>query len=225
MAYESGRVLNGGGGLASTPLIDYRDYRDLVDGDQHMRVMSFVTRARLLKQNGHADNQVMIVDADPRKRGASLFSLTTPTLREALRQMDAWLVSLSKDLSDDAAIVKVRRAKPVDLVDACFDESGGKIAERQDYGGAGVCHSLYPVHALPPLVAGMPLTNDVLKCQLKAISTTDYKIEFTPQEMTRLHRIFSEGVCDYSKPGVAQRPLRGTWLSFGPSPANRIGID
>jgi uncharacterized tannase-like protein DUF6351 len=225
IAYESGRILNGGGGLASTPLIDYRDYRDLVAGDQHMRVMSFVTRARLLKQNGHADNQVMIVDVDPRKRGAPLLSMATPSLREALRQMDTWLEALSTDGSDDISIVKVRRAKPADLVDACFDESGRKIIEKQEYNGTGVCNSLYPPHALPNLVAGMPLANDVLKCQLKAINTRDYKVEFTPQELTRLRRIFSEGVCDYSKPGVEQRPLRGTWLSFGPSPVNRVGID
>jgi hypothetical protein len=139
--------------------------------------------------------------------------------------MDEWLVNLRNDASNDIAIVKVRRAKPADLVDGCFDEGGRKIVERQEYDDAGVCNSLYPPHASPNLVAGMPLASDVLKCQLKAINVRDYKVEFTPQELTRLRRTFSDGVCDYSRPGVEQRPLRGTWLSFGPSPVNRIGTD
>jgi hypothetical protein len=44
-------------------------------------------------------------------------------------------------------------------------------------------------------------------------------------ETERLRAIFPDGVCDYSKPGVEQRPLAGTWLSFGPSPQNRIATN
>jgi hypothetical protein len=199
IAYESGRVLNGGGGLSSTPIIDYRDYRDPATGDQHMRSMSFATHERLLKANGHADNQVMLVDNDPRRRDAPLFSVTTPSLREALRQMDAWLTNLRNDTSRDSALTKVRRAKPSDLTDACFDLDGTKIVEKQTHDSPGRCNLLYPVHATPNLVAGMPLTNDVLKCQLKPIDRRDY-VAFTPEEMTRLRRIFPNGVCcDFSR--------------------------
>ena len=79
-AYESGRVLNGGGGLSAIAIIDYRDYRDSTNGDQHMRYPSFSTRERLIKANGHADNQIMSVDRDPRTRGHSLFSAHVPGL-------------------------------------------------------------------------------------------------------------------------------------------------
>jgi len=136
--------------------------------------------------------------------------------------MDAWLTNLRNDTSHDSALAKVRHAKPLDLTDACFDENGNKIVENQTYDGPGRCNSLYPNHATPNLVAGMPLSNDLLKCQLKPIDARDYKNAFTPQEMMRLRRIFPNGVCDYSKPGVGQRPLRATWLSFGPSPVNLI---
>jgi hypothetical protein len=116
---------------------------------------------------------------------------------------------------------KLVRAKPVDLVDACYDGTGHKIAEKQTYAGTGICNGLYPSHGSPYLVAGMPLANDVVNCQLMPIDASDYVVEFTTFEVERLRGIFPGGVCDYSKPGFEQRPLRGTWLSFGPSPVNR----
>jgi hypothetical protein len=36
-----------------------------------------------------------------------------------------------------------------------------------------------------------------------------------------LKAIFPGGVCDFSKPGVAQTPVV-TWASFGPNPKNQI---
>ena len=101
---------------------------------------------------------------------------------------------------------------------------GEKIVEKQTFDGPGACNKAYPSHAAPHLVAGMPLADDVIKCQLKPINEADYKVTFTSQELEQLHRIFPDGVCDYSKPGVGQAPLKGTWLSFGPSPVNLVDI-
>jgi hypothetical protein len=213
-AYESGRILSSGGGLARMPVIDYRGYSDFDNGDPHMRFHSFSTRERLIKANGHADNYVMLIE-DGATYG--LFSTRSPVLREALRQMDQWLLNLAQDTSDNAQTDKVVRARPADLVDACFTPAGEKIAEEQTFDGPGVCNTLYPSHASPYLVAGMPLANNVIKCQLKAIDLSDYAVSFTPAELERLHRIFSDGVCDYNKPGIEQRPLKDTWLSFGPA--------
>ena len=50
---------------------------------------------------------------------------------------------------------------------------------------------------------------------------TDYKAPFTGEEMGRLLRIFPNGVCDWSKPGVSFGPSV-TWPSFGPSPDNLV---
>jgi hypothetical protein len=40
----------------------------------------------------------------------------------------------------------------------------------------------------------------------------DYKVPFTSDETARLKNIFPGGVCDWSKPGVEQQKLGGTWL-------------
>ena len=71
------------------------------------------------------------------------------------------------------------------------------------------------------MVAGGPLTNDVLKCQLKPLDRADYDVDLGDSEWQRLQVIFAEGVCDWSKPGVGQIPNTRTWLSYGPSPVNR----
>jgi hypothetical protein len=219
VAYETGRILNGGGGLARTPIIDYRGYADFNKGDPHMRFYSFASRQRLINANGHADNQVMLIE-DGAKYG--LFSTKSPALREALNQMDRWLTGLSQDHSNDSMAKKIARAKPRDLLEGCYDQEGKKINERQTYEGKSACNQLYPSHASPYLVAGMPISNDVVKCQLRPLVPTEYAVPFLPDDLDRLRRIFPDGVCDYTKPGVEQRPLRGTWLSFGPSPVNRV---
>jgi hypothetical protein len=150
---------------------------------------------------------------EDRRYGA--FETKSPELRQALMQMDQWLTALSKDTSNDKAIVKIRRAKPADLVDACWtkDATPQKIVEKQQY-LTGRCNDIYPSHSFPRGVAGTPITNDIIKCQLKPISASDYKAPMGADEMARLKKIFPGGVCDWNKPGVEQQPLAGTWLSF-----------
>ena len=211
-AYRTGRLGNGGGGLAATPIIDYRTYYDdQPGGDVHLRFHSFSTRARLEKANGHSDNMVMLVQD---KRYGD-FDLASPVLAQALAQMDQWLTAISRDSSNDAPIAKLRRAKPADLVDACWntDETPKRIVEKQQY-RAGQCYELYPPFSYPRGIAGAPIANDIIKCQLKAVSAADYKATFTGDEMARLRRIFPGGVCDWAKPGVEQQRLSGTWQVF-----------
>jgi hypothetical protein len=211
-AYRSGRLTNGGGGLATTPIIDYRAYLDDVpQGNVHVRYHSFSLRARLLKANGYADNHVMLTD--DRRWGDSL---RAPVLRDALSQMDQWLTTISEDTSSDSKIAKLRRARPADLVDACWtrDDHPQKIAEPAEYGG-GQCESLYPAHSFPRGVAGSPVAADIIKCQLKPISADDYQVVLTADVMARLRQIFPGGVCDWSRPGVEQERPAGTWLRFG----------
>jgi hypothetical protein len=210
--YESGRFLSGGGGLAQTPIIDYRAYADFQPGDPHMRMHGFSTRHRLMEANGHADNHVMLVE-DYTYGG---FSTRSPLVREALRQMDRWLLNLAKDTSSDPAATKVVRAKPEDLEDLCVAPNGKRILETQLYQG-GACNLYFPSHASAFLVAGMPVANNIVVCEKKPVDPADYLVRFTDAELERLRRIFPDGVCDYSKPGVGQRPLLGTWLSFGPA--------
>jgi len=215
-AYRMGRLTWGGGGLATTPIIDYRAYLDDAQGGNiHLRYHSFSTRERLQKANGYTDNHVMLTD--DRRWGDSL---KAPVLRQALGQMDQWLTKIADDTSSDSKLAKLRRAKPADLVDACWtrDEHPQKIVERQ-MPASGKCNELYPANSFPRGVAGSALAADVIKCQLKPVSAPDYKVTFTADEMTRLKRIFPGGVCDWSKPGVDQQPMTGTWQALPASAA------
>ena len=213
LAYETGRLTNGGGGLATTPIIDYRAYSDDREaGDVHTRYHSFSMRERLRKANGRADNHVMLVEDD--RHG--LYSSSSPVLAGALRQMDRWLENLAADTSSDPQADKVARAKPAELTDACWsrDKEPVRLEEAQ-VRGSGRCEELYPSSPSPREVAGAPLTSDIAKCRLKPVDPGDYGVELTADEMARLRGIFPEGVCDWSKPGVGQTDLRGTWLAFG----------
>ena len=217
-AYRTGRITWGGGGLRSVPIIDFRNYVDLVDdGDNHMRVHSFQLRDRLVRANGHADNHVILVRDSLWGFGfGAQFSSTesNDVLYEALAQMDQWLANLAADASSEPQADKVVAAKPADLVDACWTTDGRKIAEPQTYAGAGQCNELYPSFPLPRMVAGAPLANDIVKCRLKPIDSDDCTQRFTPQEQTRLRRIFPDGVCDWSRPGVEQQPSL-PWFRVG----------
>jgi len=211
-AYETGRVTHGGGGLATIPIIDYRGYSDDVErGDVHVRYHSFSMRDRLLRANGRADNHIMLVE-DNRY---GLYSMASPVTQAALGQMDAWLTALAEDETDDPRIDRVVRAKPADLVDACWSrgEESAKIAEPQ-VRGSGRCEDLYPSAPAPREVAGGPVGSDILKCQLTPIDPADYEVTFTADEHARLNRIFATGVCDWSQPGVEQTAPIGTWLRF-----------
>ena len=212
IAYETGRVTNGGGGLATTPIIDYRAYSDdLESGDIHTRYHSFSMRERLRKANRRVDNHVMLVE-DIRY---GLHSSESPVLREALRQMDRWLEMLSADTSSDPLEDKVARAKPDGLTDACWsrDATPVKIAETQ-MRGSGRCEALYPSSPSPREVAGAPLTSDILKCRRKPVDLDDYAVRFAPDEIHGLRRIFPEGVCDWGRRGVGQTDPNGTWQTF-----------
>jgi len=212
-AYASGRVTYGGLGLKSTPIIDYRGYVDQPEnpGEVHSRFHSFSMRQRLVDANGNFDNQVMLVE-DGFTYG--LFSDNSPVLSHALTQMDEWLTDLAEE-PGAPTLEKIDRAKPSDLVDACFTNGGTvKIAQLQVYQGNTTCNQLYPAFSTPRMVAGEPLENNVLKCRLKPIDPRDYKATFTPSEMDQLKAIFPQGVCDYSVPGVGQQPTDGTWQFF-----------
>jgi len=73
-------------------------------------------------------------------------------------------------------------------------------------------------HASPRQVAGGPLAENILKCQLRPINTADYlPAVFTAEQLNRLYATFPDGVCDWSKPGVYQQPARSP-LTFADGP-------
>ena len=227
-AYEAGRIVNGGGGLASTPILDFDlIYTDLEPaGDVHMKYYHFSTRERLLNANGHADNMVMWSGGTgPR---------ATYVSKMAFLQMDKWLANIAGDISRNPRSVKVVRNKPSDLTDGCWTGTTTPSftfhPERQFFGGPGTsfCNDLYPAYAFPRYMAGMPLSNDIVKCYLRQINLVDYAVPFTQSEVKRLRQIFPDGVCDYSRPGIDQHDLLSTWITytdFGKYVKNKDGKD
>src|SRR5262245_30199840 len=172
-------------------------------------------RQRLLEANGNFNNQVMLVEDRSTTTGNGLFSDASPVVSHALTQMDEWLTNYLADRSSAPLPVKINRSKPSGLVDACFINKGTvKIAEQQVYELDTTCNQLYPAFSTPRMVAGEPLANDVLKCQLKNVKPSDYQVTFTKAQESRLKAIFPKGVCDFSKPGVGQEPTEGTWQFF-----------
>ena len=93
--------------------------------------------------------------------------------------------------------------------DGCWLPAGDFAAEPQTFSrdAKTLCNRLYPSFGFPRLIAGGPLAADVLKCQLKPIDPKDYAARLTAADLARLRHIFPTGVCDWSKPGVAQTTL------------------
>ena len=218
-ALDTGRILYGGAGLATTPVIDFRDYRDHREGgDIHMIVHQFSTRARLAAANGHTDNHVMNVG------GLWGFTEEEPDQGVLFRQMDRWLTAIQADDESGRLSEKVVRAKPADLVDNCWDNRGQgrvNVTEPLAHDGAGVCNDIYPVYATARHVAGAPLANNIVSCHLKPLDPADYEVGFSGEEWDALEAIFPDGVCDWARGDLHGEGYQGTWLSFGPSEVNR----
>ena len=211
IAYQTGRVNTGAGGLPETPIIDLRPYVDLVP-DIHDRFRSFVTRARLLAANGRADNHVILTL--PGGENGLLGAMTPEHTAEVLRAMNQWLENIASDRSRDGLATKVGRNKPEDLADGCWTPDGDRVVEPQIYQGPGRCNRLYPPFADVRMAAGAPLTDDILKCTLKRVDAVDYLRPLGPDQIARLKTIFPEGVCDYRRPGVEQQRVTETWRRY-----------
>jgi hypothetical protein len=204
--YRTGRMNQESGGVPSVPIIDVRDYGDN-QANVHQEINGYVTRARLQRTNGTYANQVML-------RGSGGANVQ-PMQNTALDLMGQWLDAIKADGSSRSLPQKVIADKPASAVDACWI-GGNRIDEPAVIGGSGPCQTAYPPHSLPQHVAGMPLDSLVAKCQLQSVNASDYGSP-SPAQLTRLNQIFPSGVCDYSKPGVGEQPLAGTWQSFGPA--------
>ena len=190
-----------GGSLVTVPIITQRTNAD-VRGDIHDQLEDQIVRARLIKANGRADNQVIW-------RSGSTSGIDMAAL--SLDLLNRWLDKIVADpapLSPD----KVVNDKPGDAVDTCWDLGGNKIVEPATTDPNTQCNRVYPYFSQPQLQAGQALTRDILKCTLKPINFADYSVAFTGAQQAQLRTIFSNGVCDYSQPGGGQQPLFGTYL-------------
>jgi hypothetical protein len=208
-AYGDDLINSASLGLRDTAIIDQRTDLDAagLPNDIHTTEWSFAMRARLLRANGTADNQV-IIENQPTAAGIAAASVYE------LDAMNRWLDAVDADQGGNLR-EKILRDKPADLGDGCYLSPAQRILEPLTDPASGRCAALYPVGTNPRLAAGEDLTMSVLKCRLRPLDFGDYPVPFTAAEQEQLRETFPDGVCDYSLPGVGQHPPLAAWLSYG----------
>lgn len=214
--YEMGRIGSGGGGLATVPILHMRAYAEPA-GDIHTIYNDIKIREQLRRANGTADNQVIWVLPHPGLASGAAQLVLVQALRDAftlrLDLMTRWLDDIATDPAP-LTTEKVVRLKPADATDSCWKLDATRVREAATgFDNPGACG--YAKTMPPRMVAGSPVSDDVIKCQLKPLDEADYlPVVPTAAERLRLAAIFPEGVCDYGRPGVGQAPLKGTWLRY-----------
>jgi hypothetical protein len=217
LAYATG-IVGDGKNLGLIPIIDTRGYDE---PSIHQIWRSFSYRARIDAANGDHNNLVLwrfppvpptatSTLLAPAASGLSLLSLLT---------MDKWLANIEADKSGASGRQKVIGAKPsgdpaFPATDFCFlsTDTGFATGSGTRVLSEATCNAdpLLVTHRSPRQVAGGNVAEDVLKCQLKPLDVADYlPAVISASQLTRLMAVFPGGVCDYSKPGVSQRPASG----------------
>ena len=221
-AYETGRIVEFTGGVKDVPAIAVRSYNDqdpLGRGDPNVDVHdgyhTNVVLARLLKYTGTRDNYVQFIAT----------TLGTPQLDAqvagspgnvandlALTDIDKWILAIQADPSSrTAAAEKVIADKPAGLVDTCWPTKESAIMfQTEAITDWPKCQQLFPFFGDARLAAGGPLTDDILKCQLKPVDPADYKTAPTADQLAALQKVFPTGVCDYGKRRACSRPPRSS---------------
>ncbi len=197
--------------LDLVPMLNYRGYTDTTTpGDIHDRHRDLTIRARLEKATGSSANQVIwVADRAPGQGKPATVDLAPI----ALDTMTKWLDAMA---ADTAALTpaKVVKHKPADAVDAYWTPDGKRVNEVASWDASTSWNKTYPIHLEPRLIAGAPVANDVMKCELKPVNVADYDATFSKAQQTRLRKIFPGGVCDWSKPSVGYSLIQGAYRKY-----------
>jgi hypothetical protein len=221
IAYRAG-IVSDGHHLAKTAIVDVRGYDDSnialagALGIHHVW-RSFALRSRLDAANGNHDNHVMW------RIGTGLLPAVTATtatnlLLQSFTTIDKWVGAIKADTTGATIEQKIASHRPTDVPDACYLSTDKNYASPvTDF---AVCDGdpFLKKHASPRQIAGGPLAENILKCQLRPIDRSDYDpFGITDAQLARLRAIFPDGVCDFSKPGVGQQPAVSP-LNFSAGP-------
>lgn len=223
VAYRAGIVMSGRN-LAKTAVIDMRGWDDsgliLQPGTTarstipiHYVWRSFSIRDRLVREYGDANSHALWRFG----RGGLLSPVLAP---QAFTTMDQWLTTIKADTSGRSIEDKVRAARPADAQNFCVLSSD--VAQSTRITDAAVCDAdpfLKPSSS-PRQVAGGPLSEHILKCQLRPLDAGEYGGRLNATQLARLQAVFPGGVCDWSKPGVGQQAAVGP-LEFSAGPGGR----
>jgi hypothetical protein len=125
------------------------------------------------------------------------------------------MTAVANDKSDRPLAQKVAANKPAELVDSCYPAKGGILFGAFDkVTDMKKCAELFPFASDARMVAGGPATADVFKCQLRPVNAADYKTAPNAAQLEQLRKVFPDGVCDYSKPGVGFTTKVDTWAVY-----------
>jgi len=200
IAHRSGRVTHGRH-MADVAMIDQRDNNVR---EEHYDFRAYVTRSRLLRDNGTAANQAIW-----RYQGSAPAGLTDLIFLT----VDRWLANVEADGVELPLKDKIIRNRPQEAVDSCFFGSLANV----DRNPATCNMATFPVFTDTRVAAGEGATSDIMKCQRKPLDSADYSVAFTSAQWSRLQAAFPTGVCDFSKSGVGQvEPL--PWQTFAGGP-------
>jgi hypothetical protein len=194
-AYASGAV-DEANNLNRVAIIDLRGPDP---GAFHDVYRTYAMRARLMRDFGTAANQVLWRGQVPLIGDANFAD-------QAVFAEDAWLARVNADHRGIPLPQKIVQDKPGSVADRCTNGSGTDLPSY-------VCDQTVAAYGTPRFGADEPLTDDILKCQLRPLRRDDYAVAFTDAQWQELQKAFPTGVCDYAKPGVDQRPAI-PWLTY-----------
>src|SRR5712691_5002861 len=228
IAYRAG-IVSSGRNLGKLAIIDSRGFDEQ---GIHYIWRSFAERARIEAANdGNHGNQVMW------RYGTGLLPVTPAQIAavtvKSFLTMDTWLSNLNasapkETINSMRAQAQVIAGKPAAAVDLCFLLADTTFST--PIFDMAVCDANAPQadglgrlakRASPRQVAGGPLAENILKCQLKPLNSVDYApVLFSSAQWVRLQATFPEGVCDWSEKGVGQRRAASP-LTFADGPGGK----
>jgi len=228
IAYRAG-IVSSGANLGKLPIIDSRGFDEAPPPigafGIHYIWRSFAERGRIDAANdGNHGNQVMW------RYGTGLLPATAAqfaavTLKSFLT-MDTWLSNLNvsapkETLNSVRRQAEVIAAKPAGAVDFCFLTGDTNFTTPVTDMAQCDADPRLQKHASPRQVAGGPLVENILKCELKPLNSADYSpVVLSSAQLDRLRAVFPDGVCDWDQPGVGQRRAASP-LTFADGPGGK----
>jgi hypothetical protein len=205
--------------------------------EEHYDFRNYSIRSRILNAHGDYDTHVIW-----RRKG-------NPPDYAARRfdTLNAWLAAVEADTSNRPLRAKLVANKPALAVDACWRSGLGVDGWSTDpaycntganphmnssvgtYPGTGPFggQQLYvptadewPVYRDTRVASGEGNASDIMKCQLKPLSRSDYAVSFSDAQWARLQAAFPAGVCNYAVPGIAQAAPQ-PWQTFAEGPGGQ----
>lgn len=245
LTYRVGGVI-GRGALSETPVLDLAPYLDLIPvANIHEAIRPFTVRARLDEYDGQHVTQALwrgvVTQADAYPAIEEWFTAVQAARPNGVGDRAAHQAAVTSTkpagLADRCSFgtiggrLELPSALLLPLGLAQFPLLPGagvpgvniplRVDVPEDFNAPlslGPCGVLLPVTRTPRMVAGMPLRDDVLKCQLKEPVATDYTPALSTAQLAEVQAIFPAGVCDYSQPGVGALPAGQhslLWTSIG----------